>query len=256
MHLFLLPHQDDEAPVFFEIERLAHEGLPVRIVYLTTGNASTEPYHRRNAESLAVLSRLGVPATSVVFLGDALRIQDGQLQKHLEAAFSELRSMVVDSSQVSIHVPAWEGGHHDHDAAYMLGAALAQLWKCESSSFQFPFYHGYRLPSILFRVLNAIDLNGPVVADTIPWTKRLLYMRLLFTYKTQLGSWIGLGPFYVVHILLRGTQVRQKLSIDRVRHKPHEGNMLYERRSFCTYSKFQTDTAAFFETHLPKPPLA
>lgn len=253
MHLFLLPHQDDEAPVFFELERLAQAGQPIRVVYLTTGNPSPEPSPSRNAESVSVLSRLGVGAGSVVFLGDQLRIQDGLLQRHLDAAFEALVAMLQGTStSITLHVPAWEGGHHDHDAAYLLGAALAQRWDCAANSHQFPYYHGYKLPGILFKVLDPIDLNGPTISDPIPWTKRIFYLRLLFTYRSQIGSWIGLGPFFVLHMLLRGTQNRQKLMVDRVCQKPHPSDLLYERRSFSSFPKFQSDTEEFSLKHLPE----
>lgn len=252
MHLFLLPHQDDEAPVFLELERLAREGQPIRIVYLTTGNPSTDPYPRRNAESLSVLSRLGVSPESVIFLGDRLRIQDAKLQLHLEAAFDALVDLIPASASIKICVPAWEGGHHDHDAAYLLGSALAQHWNCASGSHQFPYYHGYKLPGILFKVLDPIDLNGPAIIDPIPWAKRVLYLRLLFSYKSQIGSWVGLGPFFALHMLMRGTQIRQTLQIHRASQKPHTGEMLYERRSFSSFPAFQADTSAFSQKHLPE----
>jgi LmbE family N-acetylglucosaminyl deacetylase len=251
VHLFLFPHQDDESPVFFEIERLVQRGQPIRIFFLTTGRDSGKPHPARNAESLRVLSRLGVARDDVIFLGDAHEIPDGQLQKHLSVAFATVTNMVSGHTVASLHVTAFEGGHQDHDAAYLLGTALAQQWNCLDNSFQFPYYHGNRLPGILFKVLDPLAANGPAVKDRIPWGKRLRYLGLLFSYRTQFTTWLGLGPFFLLHFILSGTQVRQHLSIDRVRQKPHEGSMFYERRAFSSYPQFQTDTAAFANQHLP-----
>jgi GlcNAc-PI de-N-acetylase len=243
--LFLFPHQDDEAPVFHAIKCLVQDARPVKILYLTTGQASTEPSSSRNQDSLRVLLRLGVRADQIHFLNQTVGFPDGQLQKHLQSCFDQVLRLLADEPVSTIHMPAWEGGHQDHDAAHLLGLALAKRWGCTASSDQFPFYHGKGLPGILFRTLSPLPDNGPVISDAIPVKARWNYLRLLLEYRCQRTTWIGLGPFFILHYLLRGTQIRQPVSEHRVLQKPHEGLMLYERRHRSDFAHFQQDTRTF-----------
>lgn len=249
-HFFLFPHQDDETPVLLAIERLVREGQPVRIVYLTTGQPNGEACEVRNAESLHVLASLGIAASQVWFLGAEIGIPDGHLQKHLDPAWQALNRALNNAKPASFHMPAWEGGHQDHDAAHMLGVMLSKQWDCMEQSFQFPYYHGHRLKGILFKTLDPLALNGPPVSEAIPFWNRLKYLRLLMTYRSQLKTWIGLGPFFALHYLLRGTQIRQHITVARIHEKPHEGAMLYERRAFGSYELFLEDTRTFKTKYL------
>lgn len=249
-HLFLLPHQDDETPVLLEIERLARAGEPLCIVYLTTGQRNGNACPVRNRESLEVLATLGVPSESLWFLGAELQIPDGQLQMHLSPAWESLQRRFSDTPPQSLHMPAWEGGHQDHDAAHLLAVTLAQQWGRLQESWQFPYYHGHKLIGILFKVLDPLAANGAAISDPIPFATRWRYLRLLLNYKSQRLSWVGLGPFFALHYAFYGTQVRQPVSVARLGEKPHPGAMLYERRSFSSYPDFEAATLEFRQQYL------
>lgn len=251
LNVFLFPHQDDEAPVFLEIERLVREGAPLVIVYLTSGARSGEPEQRRTAESLAVLGRLKVPREAIHFVGSDMKVPDGDLMSHLEPLRGWINDLIRDGGGLaSIHMPAWEGGHQDHDAAHLLGLALAREHQALPQAFQFPYYHGRNLPGILFRTLHPLAPNGRTVSDRLGWGQRLRYLSYLTQYRSQLTTWIGLGPFFVLHYLFWGTQVRQPVSLTRVFERPHEGPMLYERRNFSDYQRFQAKADDFRRRHL------
>lgn len=253
IHLFLFPHQDDEAPVFLEIERLVQARAALAIVYLTSGARSGEPELRRTTESLDVLGRLNVPREAIHFVGSDMKVPDGDLMSHLDALHGWLTALIARSGGLaSLHMPAWEGGHQDHDAAHLLGVALAAEQQALAQAYQFPYYHGRNLPGILFRTLSPLTPNGATVEDRIGWGQRLRYLGHLTRYRSQLTTWIGLGPFFVLHYLLRGTQVRQPVSTARVFERPHEGPMLYERRNFSDYERFQAKADDFRRRHLAR----
>lgn len=82
--LIFAPHCDDETlGCGGVISRLVEEGVPVRVVMLTNGDGFHHPVSNlkqnpaghielgrmRQKESLAALKKLGVPASSAVFLG-------------------------------------------------------------------------------------------------------------------------------------------------------------------------------------------
>lgn len=250
MKLFLLPHQDDEVPVFHAIDTMVHNQQPLTIVYLTTGQASTESCERRNRESLQVLGKLGVKPYQTHFLGAPMGVADGSLQRHLEVLRLAIIALVKDTPVTGIYMPAWEGGHPDHDAAHLIGLSLAQLWHCTSQSHQFPYYHGEGLKGMLFKTLSPLAQNGPSTIQKISARKRLQYLNLLLDYQSQLKTWMGLGPFFMLHYALRGTQILQGISHLRIHEKPHPGPMLYERRRFGTFECFRQETAEFTRQHV------
>lgn len=250
MNLFLFPHQDDEVPVFHEIDKLVQSHQPMTIVYLTTGQATTDACERRNQESLRVLERLGVQASQVHFLGAQVGVADGSLHHHLEKLQAAVIDLVKGAKISNLYMPAWEGGHQDHDAAHVLGLSLANEWDCMAQSHQFPYYHGEGLKGILFKTLSPLPKNGQPKMEKISVLKRIKYLSLLLAYRSQAKTWVGLGPFFVLHYLFKGTQVLQGVSLSRVNEKPHPGPLLYERRLFCTFDRFQLETATFLRQHL------
>jgi len=161
-HLFLFAHQDDETPVFLEIETLCAQGDRVMAVYLTSGTLDGSPSPRRNAESRWVLERLGVAPEDIAFLGDTHQLPDGRLPEHLPQARTALLEWLRDKGPIAqLFCLAWEGGHQDHDAVYALAVELHTEHGIGEQAFQFPYYHGKGWPGSWFKVLDPIHENGP-----------------------------------------------------------------------------------------------
>ncbi|MBI5279817.1 MAG: PIG-L family deacetylase [Burkholderiales bacterium] len=223
--VFLFAHQDDEFGVFQRIEQERRMGRRVWCIYFTgVGSA------RRNRESLAVLQHLGVAGADVVFAGEGLGIGDAQLLQQLPAAVQWLRDWLAQHQPDSVYVPAWEGGHPDHDSLHAMVAHLAP-----ANAWQFSLYNAWLRPAPLFRVLAPLPANGPATCERIPWRDRLRYLRLCLCYPSQATSWLGLFPFVLLHYLLHGTQCVQPVDAGRVRERPHEGTLYYEARRFQTW---------------------
>ena len=126
--LFLFAHQDDEFGIFQKIVDELHAGSHVCCAYLTQGGHSNSLAERRNLESLSVLSKLGVSNKDIFFAGDTLRIRDGKLLENLDLASSWIQSWWSNYPQIrSLYVPAWEGGHPDHDGPLHDAATLTSL---------------------------------------------------------------------------------------------------------------------------------
>lgn len=236
-HLFLFAHQDDEVPVFLEIETLSAHGERVLAVYLTSGTLDGSHSAQRNAESRRVLERLGVAPTDIAFLGSKNHLPDGRLAEHLDTAKDLVLDWLQDKGPVEqLFCLAWEGGHQDHDAVYALAVQLHTQHAIGQQAFQFPFYHGKGLPGSWFKVVSPIPENGPAMNRHIPWTSRLRYLGwCLSAYPSQVKTWIGLGPFFAWHYFFKGTQVLHPMMVERLKEKPHEGAMLYERRGFYSF---------------------
>ncbi|MFZ2406725.1 MAG: PIG-L family deacetylase, partial [Methylobacter sp.] len=176
--LFLFAHQDDEFGVFQKIIDERQKGHRVCCAYLTDGGFGGVSPQRRNQESLFVLQQLGVQVQDVLFTGHALSIPDGGLHEHLYSAANWISEWFTGFSQVaSIYVPAWEGGHHDHDALHAITVSIADRVGILWSMRQFPLYNSYGCVGPLFRVLAPLPMNGAVEETKMSWKHRLHFLR-------------------------------------------------------------------------------
>jgi hypothetical protein len=243
--LFLLAHQDDEFGVFFEIEDTLAKGGRVICLYLTDG-AARFPTRQRNQEALAVLKELGVPNENVHFLGETLEVLDGHLVEHLERVFGAIQARKPDLGPINrLVVHAWEGGHQDHDAAHLIGVALASSLDCLKASRQFTTYRAAVGMAPLFVVGWPLAANGPIETKRIPVPSRFRYLRYCLYYKTQRRTFMGLLPLMIGDYVLSGAQKLQPLDASRVSERPHAGKLLYETRSSFTFDVFRLMAMGF-----------
>jgi LmbE family N-acetylglucosaminyl deacetylase len=247
--LFLFAHQDDEFGVFERIAECRARGLRVVCAYLTNGETPNASARQRNAESLAVLARLGVDAGDVAFAGQELGIGDACLPLNLAKVADCLRGWIASFNHIdSLHVPAWEGGHHDHDALHAVAVTLAAEAGIANRTFQFSLYQSAGLPGPLFRVLAPLPANGAASLRTIAWRARWRYLGFCLSYPSQRGTWIGLFPFVLLHYLVRGTQALQPVSVERTRERPHAGALYYEKRKFFIWEQMARQLQAWQAT--------
>lgn len=245
--VFLFAHQDDEYGVFHALEQSVAAGRRPLCLYLTNGDFGGQDVEVRNRESLGVLTALGVAAADVLFIGQQAAISDGVLLQHLERAYQAVLAVLQAAGPVSaLYLLAYEGGHQDHDALYLIGCRLQKTLGI-ASAWQFPLYHGKGLPSVLFRVLSPLPENGAVTAQAIPWRARWRHLLFCLRYRSQARTWIGLFPFVFLHYLLSGRQQLQPASAARCAQRPHAGPLLYEKRGVLQQEMFESQSRAFRE---------
>lgn len=246
--LFIMAHQDDEFGIFGEIELCLSDGNRAIMIYLTDGGAGKAAPSIRNQESISVLRSLGVQQSDIHFMGYDLGIPDGHLVDHLDQAYSA----VIDISQHAKNVTkvvmhAWEGGHQDHDAAHLVGIAIARKYGVIGASRQFPLYRRdprSQMPFVMFRPLSA---NGDISTTSIPLARRVGYIALMTRYRSQKKTFLGLMPLILWHYTISGTQLLQPVNLARIDNEPHAGQLLYEKRSPHTYKEFRQRSGAFRE---------
>lgn len=237
--LFLFAHQDDEFGVFQQIDARVRAGDSIFCAYVTDGGATASP-ERRNKESLAVLRALGVPAVNVSFVGTELGVRDGRLHERPEVIARWLDGFVTANPQIgSCYVPAWEGGHPDHDLLHALATHLMSERGLLDRMRQFPLYHGRACPPPFFRVMSPLPDNGPVETFRISWRDRIRYLRYCMGYPSQLKTWLALFPFVLFHYLFRGVQSLQRVSGERIGERPHGGLLYYEARGFFSWDRMR-----------------
>jgi len=237
--LFLFAHQDDEFGVFAQIEQELRGGRRVRCIYATDGAATAIP-DVRDAESRAVLLKLGVTTGDIIFVGRQLGISDGQLLRHTDTFKQWLNSFFNLHQKLDVcFVPAWEGGHPDHDLLHAIAIELLNPKKNIVKIWQYPLYNGRNCFSPFFRLCSPLPENGPVNRSRISWPDRLRYVRLCLAYPSQWRTWIGLFPFACAHYLLVGVQQLQRVEKTRLSQPPHPQPLYYERRGFLDWSAMQ-----------------
>ena len=238
----LFAHPDDEFAVFPVLRSALREGRPLSCVWLTDGGWGGQNMEQRRRESIAVLAGLGLPEAAMRFLGQEWQVPDGALHQHLDRVIPALVEALAESCRDGeVLVPAWEGGHQDHDACHLAGIALARSARARLR--QFPLYHGAGLPGPWFRVLDPLPANGPVdVQPTRPGERLGDALRCL-GYASQWRSFIGLLPFYLWRMRRTDAFGLQDVAMARTAGPAHEGRVLYERRGGPTWSGFAEATS-------------
>lgn len=235
----LLPHQDDEFALLPLLEAERGQGRQVVCAFLTDGRDKG-----RDKESREVLGRLGIPEADLHFPGSSHHFVDGHLVEYLERALDAIRAILTGLSEPPLLlVPAWEGGHADHDATHLIGLALAHEQKLEHRAWQFPIYHGKGLPGPLFRVMAPLAENGPIL--DLPCRLHLRHLALCLRYRSQWAVLLGLTPQLLWRVVSRTPIRLQPLTRRAWTTRPHVGRLLHERtRRAVTSGRWKTDQTA------------
>ena len=242
--LVLLAHPDDEFALFPWLGEAVRMGRQVVAVWLTDGGWGGQPLEPRRRESMTVLSRLGLAAMDMHFLGERHGIADGSLMHHADAVAEHVLALAggMDRRPAQVWMPAWEGGHQDHDAAHLVGLKVAA--SLAAGAWQFPLYNGWKLRGPWFRVLLPLPANGAAIGLRVSLAERLRCIARCLQYRSQWRSFMGLLPFYVLSMLRREPFRFQRCDADRARGRPHDGALLYERRNGPSWSEFLDSTAS------------
>ena len=246
--LALLAHQDDEFCAFPLLAAAIGRGERVLAVY-TTRHRNDAVEAAREAESIEVLGTMGVARSDIVFLGASGGIFDGESHCHfarlLDHAAAYFESLAERPSQLL--VPAWEGGHMDHDCAHAAALILQPRLYPNAEVWQFPLYTSGRI--LPFRVMVPRPENGSGTMQRFSLRNGWQWFRLLARYRSQRRSFVGIAPEAAIHYLLARRVVRQPTDMARIAQRPHAGSLFYERRYGIAYA----DVAAAIAANLTRP---
>ncbi|MEA2488748.1 MAG: N-acetylglucosamine malate deacetylase 1 [Acidobacteriota bacterium] len=247
MHLlFVFAHQDDEVAVATRILDALRSGATVSCVYLTNGEGHHAPSHIRDEETRQVLLRLGIDLARVYFLGSQHAIPDGALHHHLADALALLEAQIPEPVDEVVTL-AWEGGHHDHDAAQLVAVAFAAPRGLLPRTYEMPLYHGYRLPGPLFRTLTPLRVGSSWTPRRIRFRDGLRIALLCRFYRSQRKTWLGLLPEALLRLALGRKEWSRRVDVSRLHARPHEGPLFYERRFHVPYAEVAEAAKGFLE---------
>ncbi len=248
MDLFLFPHQDDE---YFVAPRLARAPSRARCVFLTTGDFHGTRAAVRHGESARALRSLGIAEDRMIFAGEERCVPDNELAAHLPAVFAWLAAGPAADAE-NVIVPAWEGGHPDHDAACLLGHALASasggMPVCE-----FAAYRAHPTVPYFYKVMKPLPgaVASPATGRAVRFTTKTF--ALFRFYPSQWRTWLGLFPPLLVNFLAGGRTGLYRAGRRDFGVRPHGGKLYYEYRGWNTFDRFLAQTEEFRRTHWPVP---
>lgn len=257
--LYFFAHQDDELGVLPWLREDRRAGRRVHCFFLTSGAvdcaAGGRPLaRRRDAETLRVLGEAGIAPGEIHFVGGDCLIDDGGLYLQMARA-DHACSTILDAlprvARYHVYGLAWEGGHHDHDAAHLIALAQATRLQATARAFQFSLYNGRGLPGALFNVLAPLPENGPQLRKCLPRQEALGIWLKARRYPSQWRTWAGLLPPILLKMLLRPEFRIQPLDPARVGQRPHAGPLYYERRFGIAFQTFMQHAGPFIAANLP-----
>ena len=233
--VYVLAHFDDEFSALPLIRRDLAAGRRIRLVHLADYRTPALA-HRRHAETLALLRRLGAPPQASVHLGAASGWLDGQLHRHAGAAYAALKVWAAGAGPIDrLVTPAWEGGHPDHDICAALGAMLAaELGGLPVD--QFSLYQGRGLPGPLYHASSPLAENGPLQEIRLSAREWLGWLGAVGAFPSQLHVWLGQVPAMAWSFARQRCVRYQMLEPGRTHERPHAGLLLYERTFQVPYA--------------------
>jgi len=233
--IFLLPHQDDEVGIFQKIIDELNDGNEVFCLYFTRA-LSQFKNSTRNFESTKVLLSYGVKKENILFVGQDLDIEDKYLLQHIHRVYKWLKNWLSEHSDISnLYVPAWEGGHPDHDCLNAITTVLSIQSSLENKVWQFPLYNANKCLPYFYKIQSPLINNGKINKIPINFINRIRFIKSCLGYPSEFVAWIGLFPFFFYNYLILGRQFLQPIQHSHFFFRPHEGVLYYEVRKFATW---------------------
>ncbi len=236
--LVLFAHHDDEFFIAATLKKMAQRG-PAAAVWLTRGGLHGR---LRQAESRRAMDILGVPRRALFEIG----LPDNHLIDYLEDAVRRLARLMAAYRPASVIVPAFEGGHLDHDSLQLAAAAAIRRtnWGVNQHPplYEFPLYHrsGRRLAVGEF-------LPGPArtIFTPLKLKDRVLKQKLARIYSSQKMILYPMLAFRGGPMMLhrRGEPYRLVSAGRNYTKPPHSGRLAYQFYTRRKFSEFASAAA-------------
>jgi LmbE family N-acetylglucosaminyl deacetylase len=241
--VFLFAHQDDEYPINARIRFEVKRGAEVICLYLTDGEGRGVSSAVRNAESVGVLTSYGVAQASILFPGLELGIRDGHLMREVDSIAVVVAELLAPLSVriEAIFIPAWEGGHPDHDAVHLIGLDAANSIGVSGKCWEYSLYNSYGTRHF-FRVMKHLDRPGIVKRD-LSFRESIVSAFQCWRYPSQLRTWLALFPESLFRWLVLRCERTARVDASWIDRRPHEGTLLYERLFNTSHEEFMELTA-------------
>lgn len=228
--IILIPHFDDEffiIPVLLLKPSVYQNPLFVFLI--------TDP-HERASESRKFLESFGYQSDIFLFVGRDLHIEDGSVALRTKEISAYLLENLGLSCATKILTPAWEGGHPDHDACFIIANLLALETEAKVTSYY--TYNGFNTKWLFFRIMHPIPDSDVVVRTLVPLRLYLEILCRIRFFRSQWKTWLMFLPGLIWKLTSRRHVSLKTISIPWKLQRPHSGPLLYERYNRITFESF------------------
>ena len=189
-----MAHQDDEIFMLPFID----DSTPKIIIYLTSGvsrDASQAEIEIRHLESQKILEEYLRPRNcTAVWWGNKNSHPEGELHMfsgpdEIKLLFSYIKTLYMNVTEIV--TTAFEGAHHDHDSATY------------PQKFKNLYSYQVLTPKFPRKVINSYSRKRVT----------LLAIHLIYAYKSQRLTWLGLGVQAVFNYAFKSFKVSETLPI-------------------------------------------
>ena len=225
--LWLLAHQDDEVLGL----HLFSNSAVNHVIYLTDGVRAGASYNsgKRVNEARIAWNEIDENA-ELIFFGTDHALKDGALREEISLVhLNELIEICQNRDINEIVTLQLEGGHQDHDIVSMLAEELSI--RLSLDLFTFPAYRAlhqmYPVYTVMSSPNKSIEKKSPSIVLRLRFTKQAFI--LMKNYRSQLSTWIGLGPFVILKYLIGNPIFFQHSSTSRIAQRA-PSKLLYANR--------------------------
>jgi hypothetical protein len=211
--LWLLAHPDDEV-----LGLHLHSNSTVNhVAYLTDGVRVGAKFNsgKRVNEAQKAWSEIDKNA-ELIFFGTDHALRDGALREEINLFhLNELIKICQNRDINEIVTLQLEGGHQDHDIVSMLAEELSS--RLSLNLIMFPAYRAlhkmYPVYAVMSPTQKLIEKSGLSMVLRLNFTKQAFI--LMKNYRSQLSTWIGLGPFVLLKYLIGNPNFIQQSSLSK-----------------------------------------
>ena len=233
--IFLFPHQDDELGAISSLLYDSHTNCEkIFCFYLSKSPKNIN----RTLESKSFLSFLKIKNINLIDIGDELKILDQKVIFNLSLIYKYIFAYIrknLSANKIKVYTPSYEGGHPDHDSAYIIGKKLVLNYPVLDFC-TFPLYNAENRNFAFFNAF--LPLSYQKKNSFKVFCNPFLIIRILlspFIFKSQYKAIFALYPFFILRILFgfyltKNQIIQSKLNII----KPHSGELYYEKRKWMS----------------------
>ena len=244
--VYIFAHNDDEIFILPSIKEELEKQNKVFVVYITYGSQYGHDHTTRKDESLKTLLSIGVNSANIFPVGTELNVLDGESYRFMNQIYEKLLNILSFKIE-KIFVPAWEGGHLDHDVAQIIGMEIFKQ-KEIPSIIEYPLYNGFQCIGPFFRVMNLIPRkNEEILSLKLSYREILQIFLTVFNYKSQWKTFLGLFPFIILKLLVFKKYNFRRNCVYDYGKPPHSGPLFYEKRFGASFNDLSKKFREFID---------
>lgn len=233
----MIAHQDDEFPISPTLREHLFNGDTLIFVWATR-DKDMKDREKRKKEALRAVALLNVLPSNQYFLD----FNEQTIHFHINELIHRYARIFERHSPALIYIPAFEGGHIDHDTVHFCAVEALSISPNPSTAYEFALYNNYNNNNLIRRLAEFsrfIPSPQPEEILTLDAGGKRFKRAYWNCYKSQMLK-------FNLAIYLSG-DADELWTMDKVRqvpaytytNPPHSGKLSYERNFPFQFREFR-----------------